>query len=98
MQTLEVALEDEWNQCSAESDSLPEALVDPLKVMERGGALLTQGLRFPRAQSSRLSGADEEFRMAARNGKTIPSDVKLRMHADRQLAESGVVVESDDLY
>ena len=66
---------------------LPASLQDPLKVMERGRELIAKGLRLP-DQEPTMSSYDEEFRMAARNGKVIPDNVRERMHAERQRCEA----------
>jgi hypothetical protein len=66
--------------------SLPAGLQDALKVMERGRELIAEGLRMPDEEPT-FSSYDEEFRMAARNGKVIPDSVRERMHAERQRCE-----------
>jgi hypothetical protein len=89
---LEFALESEWE--SAVVDAVPEELEDALAMMERGRRLLREGLRIP---VSVLEDAadDEEYRAAARNGGSIPDDVLVRMHRERETAELNIAEGTD---
>jgi Zn-dependent peptidase ImmA (M78 family) len=60
---------------------LPERLRDPFAVLERGRALLRTGL--PLRHSRLNTDFDDELRMAARNGKPIPDDIRQRMTEER---------------
>jgi Zn-dependent peptidase ImmA (M78 family) len=62
-------------------EALPERLRDPLAVLERGRALLRTGL--PVRTSEVDNDFNDELRMAARNGKPIPDDIRLRMNEGR---------------
>ena len=66
-------------------EELPERLRDPFAVLERGRALLRSGLPLRRATIN--TDFDDELRMAARNGKSIPDDMRQRMNEER--ARSG---------
>lgn len=62
-------------------EALPERLRDPFAVLERGRALLRSGLPVRRATIN--TDFDDELRMAARNGKPIPEDMRQRMNDER---------------
>ena len=62
-------------------ETLPERLKDPFAVLERGRALLRTGL--PVRGSRVNANFDDELRMAARNGKPIPGDIRQRMNEER---------------
>jgi hypothetical protein len=85
LNALELAAQGEHD--SDVAPSLPASLQDPLKVMERGRELIARGLRLP-DEAPTISSFDEEFRMAARNGKFIPDSVCKQMHAERQRCEA----------
>ena len=85
LNALELAAQGERDDDA--TPSLPASLQDPLKVMERGRELIENGLRLPDEEPT-ISSYDEEFRMAARNGKVIPDGVCKRMHAERQRCEA----------
>ena len=84
---LEAAFEEEWMPIIPEI--IPEALRDPLVMMERGRRLLREGLRIPPSLAD-IAVNDEEYRAAARNGTAIPEDVLARMHEEREEAERGM--------
>lgn len=62
-------------------EALPEHLRDPFAVLERGRALLRSGL--PVRIATINTDFDDELRMAARNGKPIPDDMRQRMNEER---------------
>jgi Zn-dependent peptidase ImmA (M78 family) len=66
-------------------DALPKRLEDPFAVLERGRELLRTGL--PIRDSIVSTDFDAELRMAARNGRTIPEDVRRTMDEERARAE-----------
>lgn len=66
-------------------EALPEHLRDPFAVLERGRALLRTGLPLRRAAIN--TDFDDELRMAARNGKPIPDDLRQRMNEERARSE-----------
>ena len=66
-------------------EALPERLRDPFAVLERGRALLRSGLPVRRATIN--TDFDDELRMAARNGKPIPDDMRQRMNEERAQSE-----------
>ncbi len=69
-------------------DALPERLKDPFAVLERGRELLRTGL--PVRDSNINADFDDELRMAARNGKPIPDDVRQHMNQERARSEQGL--------
>ena len=93
LDAIEAALEAEWADDTIEE--LPEELRDPLSVMERGKELLSKGLVFY-GISNAIDAYDNEFRMAARNGKSIPEWMKSRMHSEREEAEAQMVLTFDE--
>lgn len=93
LDAIEAALEEHWN--AEVSEPIPEELLNPLSVMERGQQLLSQGLVFYAAQPS-TSSVDDEFRAAARNGKPISEAMKSRMHRERKQAEAQLPLTFDE--
>jgi len=85
LDALELAARGQHGE-DATPPSLPAGLQDALKVMERGRELIAKGFQLP-DQEPMIPSYDEEFRMAARNGKVIPDHVRERMHAERQRCE-----------
>lgn len=76
---------------------LPESLRDPIKAFAHGCELLEKGLSFHSLnQSAFASSDDDEFRMAARNGRTISEQIKLRMRAEREKIEAQMLLEFDE--
>jgi Zn-dependent peptidase ImmA (M78 family) len=74
-----------WSTSSQGLEALPERLRDPFAVLERGRALLRTGL--PMRDSRMNTDFDDELRMAARNGKPIPEDIRQRMKEERARGE-----------
>lgn len=66
-------------------EALPKRLKDPFAVLERGRALLRTGLPVRDARIN--ADFDDELRMAARNGKPIPDDIRQRMNEERARSE-----------
>lgn len=76
---------------------LPDSLRDPIKAFAHGCELLEQGLSFHSSERSEFTSSDDdEFRMAARNGRTIPEHIKLRMRAERERIEAQMLLEFDE--
>jgi len=73
-------------------EALPERLRDPFAVLERGRALLRTGL--PLRDCRINSDFDDELRMAARNGKPIPDDIRQRMNEERARSEQASNLKS----
>jgi Zn-dependent peptidase ImmA (M78 family) len=65
---------------------LPAHLQDPFAVIEKGRALLQTGI--PVQQFRPDVAFDNELRMAARNGKPVPKDVRDLMDTERAHAEA----------
>jgi hypothetical protein len=94
--TIVLALERDLEVHAAEENaSLPESLRDPLKVIERGRELLQRGFEIP-VNSCSERALDEDYRMAVRNGKRIPDEVRLRMRSERERAETELKVHGKD--
>ena len=66
-----------------ESVTLPEALRDPMYVLQRGREILAHGFSSGHAGPP-TSEAGRHLAHAARNGQAIPDEVRRRMHADRK--------------
>lgn len=66
--------------------TLPERLQDPLAVLERGRALLKSGL--PLRGTAMNTEFDDQLRIAARNGKPIPDDIRHLMGDERRSGTS----------
>ena len=76
------------------TQTLPERLRDPFAVLARGAALLRSGIPIRSVESDSV--VDDELRAAARNGKTIPTDIANLMKEDRitsEAAHEGTTVE-----
>jgi hypothetical protein len=95
LKTLELALEEEWNDTAISGEPLPEDLRDSVACLEWGRSVLATGLRFPAATYEDRHSDDEEYRMAARNGGVIPLAVQERMHAERHAAENQLTLDID---
>jgi hypothetical protein len=95
LKTLEVALEEEWNDSATREEPLPEDLRDSVTCLERGRLVLAAGLRFRTATYEEHHSDDEEYRMAARNGGVIPLAIQDRMHAERHAAENQLTLDID---
>jgi Zn-dependent peptidase ImmA (M78 family) len=67
-------------------DSLPERLRDPFAVLERGRALLHMGLPVRDTEQVETH-FEDELRIAARNGKPIPDDIRDLMSEERAHTE-----------
>lgn len=76
-------------------DALPEGLKDPFAVLERGRVLLRTGL--PVHDSRTNAEFDDELRMAARNGKPIPDEIRQRMNDERARSENALSPKSPPL-
>jgi Zn-dependent peptidase ImmA (M78 family) len=66
-------------------ETLPERLKDPFAVLDRGRELLRTGLPLRNTRAN--TDFDDELRMAARNGKAIPDDIRQRMNEARAESE-----------
>jgi Zn-dependent peptidase ImmA (M78 family) len=92
--TTELDQETPTHPSSSQStlEPLPERLKDPFAVLERGRTLLRTGLPV---NSSRVNtDFDDELRIAARNGKPIPDEVRQRMTDERARSEHAPSQES----